>query len=123
LSLIDSHGNTQEFEFDRFSEADSVGNAVSLQHRKGDGRFTPYMGSSDYNRGAGGTNACPGDTGKYATMRPMTTVDDSNRAVKYGGKTYRPVINLWFALTLEECGFSYPEVDYYNVPEIGEVFN
>lgn len=123
LSLIDSNGNTQEFEFDRFSNADYVGNAVSLQHRKGDGRFTSYMGASDFNRGAGGTTNCPGDTGKYATMRPMTTVDDSNRAVRYGGKTYRPVINLWFALTLEECGFSYPEVDYYNVPEIGEVFN
>jgi hypothetical protein len=122
LTLVDQNGNTQKFNMVGFSQADYEDNAVSLEHRKGGGGFTSYMGASDFNRGAGGTNACPDDYGKYATDRPMTTVDASGDIVMYGDKPYFLITNYWFAYTYGECAFSPPPVDYYSVETIADVF-
>ena len=43
--------------------------------------------------------------------------------VTYKKNVYYQVTNIWFAYASNQCKNYPPEIDYYSVPEIGDVFN
>ena len=128
IRFTDTNGKTQRYSLIRFSDADYEGNTISLEHRNGGGKWSPYMGGSDFNAGAsaqGQVQMCPGDEGKLASSVPFTVVDPQGKQINYKGNYYVQLKNIWFAYTAKLCGDPGLEekIDYYSVPEIKKVFN
>lgn len=128
IKFNDSNGKMQRYTLVPFSQADEKGNAVSLGHRKGGGKWSPYMGGSDYNPGAsaqGQAYTCPGDMGKIASSVPFTVISPQNKQINYKGNYYVELKNLWFGYTAKYCGDPKIEddINYYNVDHIRSIFD
>jgi hypothetical protein len=127
IKFTDTNGKTQIYPLVPFSRADDEKNVISLDHRKGGGMLSPYMGGSDYNPGAsaqGQVRTCPGNRGKIASSVPFTVIDPQGKQIAYKGKYYIQLTNIWFAYTAMVCGDPNIEnnIDYYNVPEFEYIF-
>ena len=121
LSFTDGEGNTQVFELWGWSSAAEQGNSIAIGHDNGTLMdLVNWLGASQKTAGAGGGRFC---SQKAASVVPFTVLSDSGRSVTYKKNVYYQVTNIWFAYASNQCKNYPPEIDYYSVPEIGDVFN
>ena len=121
LKFTDRGGNSCRFTMTSFDEAAYKGNVLGIADFNNNDMANEFWGMCDdkaYNQ--------KGDISllsKVATQVPLTTLTSDAKVIRYKGKVYTEVTNIWFGYANGDCSKTGRKVDFYSSQTVINILN